>query len=115
MPVTTPTISQHTFEFSKGLIEVHNASIRFQVLAKDMGAEYKAKKMMNDWVRMLNRIQIDLKNVIGNVAYQKLLQDEILNDESSLQISQITDMILCLGKDKRDQIEGYVEEVYNNR
>lgn len=103
---------QDTLELSKAIQEIHRAKLRIEVLEKDLGVAYKAKKMLKDWIRMLKRISIDFSNLVGNNTYMGIINKELLNDEDSLQIDAIVDNILMMNKEDRDKMEQYIDGYY---
>lgn len=103
---------QNTLELSKALQEIYRAKLRIEVLEKDLGAIYKAKKMLKDWIRMLNRIKVDFSSLVGNETYKDIISRELLNSEDSLQIDAITDNVLMMNKEDRNHIEEYIDKYY---
>lgn len=106
-------ISKHTFELGKALVEISNASTRLSVLSKDMGAQYTMKATMKRWVNNLDSILRDLKSKIGSDEFKKIMEDQLLNDEDTLQINAIVDYVISLPKGIRNEIEDYTEQRYN--
>lgn len=105
-------ISKHSFELVKGMTDVMNAATRFQVIANELDTRFKSKDMLNGYVNRLNFIIKDFKSRCTPEMWS-IIENDALNDEQTLQIDGIVDMLLDMPKGMKDQIEKHIESLYN--
>jgi len=102
-----------TLELSKAFAEVRNAATRFEVLRHEKECSHYVKKEMHRWTRNLKSIERDFKMMFVDIESRKAVEEQLLNDEDSLQIEFITDAVVGTTKEKRDEIEKFIEELLN--
>lgn len=102
-------ISKHSFELVKGMTDVMNAATRFQVIANELDTRFKSKDMLNGYVNRLKFIIKDFKSRCTPEMWA-IIEKDALNDEQTLQIDGIVDMLLLLPIPARNIVEKYIEE-----
>lgn len=98
-----------TLDLTKAMIGIENVTTRLNVLAKDLDVKFKVKKSFNDWSRMMERIKTEFRMYFDSLQDRNVIETLIFNDEISLQIEAITDYLLALPKEKRDEFEEKLE------
>lgn len=103
------TTSSQTYEIGKVLTEVSNARLRMEVLLNDKEIPFHIKGFFKDRYRNLNCFITEFEKRLTpeNLA---ILQNEMISPEASLQVEGITNMVLELPKNLRDEVEHFVEE-----
>lgn len=104
-------MTQHTFELGKALAELKTAHTRLTVIAN--GSKYGAKKLMQDMAKSVERAIKMMTDALPNKDFLKILEDQLLNDDSTLQVEAVKDMFIALPQGIRDEVEAYLEVRYN--
>lgn len=97
-------------ELAKSLIGAHLLEMRLSVLMNDIDVKGRLKKMFNNWKRMISRIKTEFK--IELPEEYEVIEQELFNDEVSLQVESITTLLLSIPKVKRDEVEEWLEQEY---
>ena len=58
-----------TLELGKAFTNARIAKQKFEVILNELPEDRKAKKSIKEWVRLLKRIEMDFKILIGNDAF----------------------------------------------
>lgn len=104
-------ITKHTFELGKAIVELHTAATRLTVIANE--SKFATKKLMTDMSRSVEHSINLFKRAMPNKDYLKIFQDQLLNDEITLQVEAVKDMFIALPQGIRDEVEIYLEARFN--
>lgn len=114
--VNSTGISRQTLDLANAFVKINNAQMELSSVAKDLGNEYKITRSIREWANRLAWIQGDFKRIVVAMKGREqwdVIQSQLVNDEDTLQMKAIADMMLHLPKGIRDDIEKYVESRYN--
>jgi hypothetical protein len=106
------TIPKSAYELAKIYALIRNAKLRAEVLMKETDISGKAKHFIR--TSIINRasaMENDLIGLLPPADYQ-IMKEDLLQDETTLQIEGVTDMLLALPKEIRDQCEQYIEQMF---
>lgn len=109
-------ISKQTLDLGKAFVKINNAELLLRSVYNDLTEEYTLYRNINGWVNRLEWLKKDFKRVFvmlsGSEGWE-IMQSQLLNDEDTLQVESINDMLLDMPKGMKDQIEKYIESLYN--
>lgn len=109
-------ISKQTLDLGKAFIKINNAELLLRAVSKDLTDEYALSRNIKEWVNRLEWLKKEFKRVVIMIAGNEdwnLIQSQLINDEDTLQVESINDMLLDMPKGMKDQIEKYIESLYN--
>lgn len=89
---------------------VRYAKLEFEDVIREVKPTYAAKSMINTWIRMLNRIETDVKSFMNNEE-KELLEKELMNDDVAMQLQDIMNLIYALNPEQRDEVERDLEVI----
>jgi hypothetical protein len=101
-------LQKHAALLLSALVDVHNAAIKFEVLAKEENVHKGTRKQILKCLTEVNQIRQRFDRFWGEEG-KKVMDEQILSDDDTLQIQQITELIVQLPKGIRNEIETYVE------
>lgn len=94
--------------FTAAISLIYNAKIRLQVFKKEKGVSMNAKHLTGRIIYILDRAINTFRFGIEEKDW-KLIEKEILNTDSSLQIENLIDLVLGLDQEGRDTVELFIE------
>ncbi len=109
--VSSSQLQGQAFELTIGLTEVLRASTRWQVVLAGNNVHLHTKKLLKDMIRKCESIKRDFMQALPEHG-KKVMEEQILNDEDTLQLDACTVMIMNVPKGIRDEIERYIEARY---
>lgn len=106
------TIKPEAYDLFKAMRHMSNARLYLNSIIKDGHVKGQSKNLLNT---MDNRLRCNIDDFRHKVSGEKLkiLDEEMLNTEVTLQLDNMTDMLISLPKDIRDEIENHIEGVFN--
>jgi len=102
-------MSKTTFNFAQSLVYIRNAKLLLEVAQKDK-VNPIIKLMIRGWLKKLDWIIKDFECRISFEANKKL-RDDMFNEDSSLQVQNILDMVFDSSQYQRDTIELFITEL----
>lgn len=111
-PTTYKGVTRHTFALARCIMHLRNAETYAVTLSREKDVQFKSRAT-------LNRIAHRCKAAVGEFTFLltpaslKVMQEDMLSDEITLQMESISDMLLALPKGTRDQAEAYITGLYN--
>lgn len=100
----------HAFELSKALSELHNLTVRIEVLSISDGVARSTKKMLKDMLGCLDAAKRRFKDAITPETYNKIVEG-LMNDEHAMQIDNMITMYMSLPEGIRSQEEDRVTKL----
>lgn len=105
-------ISKQTLDLGKAFIKINNAEMLLTSISNDLKG-HKMTDNITEWAKRLRYVLKEFKRVICTYKSEQewqMIEDQLLNDEDTLQIESINEMMLHLPKGIKDDIERYVEQ-----
>lgn len=94
-------------DIGKFIIDVNNAKSRLEVLINSKNVAFGLKNDFRRWIRNLDSI-LKHFNMLMPVTSKNIMQEQLLNDESTMQIDNCTSLMMLLTKPYRDKIEEFI-------
>lgn len=98
----------HGIQLLNALIEVNNATVRFEVLSQEKSVHKGTKKQIDKCINELRQIRKRFDRFWGEEGKQ-IMDSQILSDDDTLQIQNINALVISLPKGIRNQVENYTE------
>ncbi len=98
----------HGIQLLQALIDVNNAYVRFDVLSKENNVHKGTQEQLKKCLSELSQIRARFKKFWGEEG-ERVMQEQILSDEDTLQVQQINALVISMPKGIRNQIEQYAE------
>lgn len=99
----------HAVTLISALVDVHNAGVKFEVLAQEPLVHKGTKKQILKCLSEVNQIRQRFDKYWGEEG-KKVMDEQILSDDDTLQLQQINHLVMLLPKGIRNEIERYVEQ-----
>lgn len=101
------------YELAKIYSILRNTKVHAEVLMNEKEISGGTKHWIKtSIINRVNAIETDLIGILPPADYQ-IMKDDLLQDETALQIQAITDMLLAMPKGIRDECESYIEARHN--
>ena len=101
-------ISSETFELAKILSLIQEALLRGEVLMNSTQIQGEAKQ----WIKstIVNRCNAMRNDMLVSLTQSDadIMRQDILSDETALQLDNVKNMFLALYKPQRDEVENYL-------
>lgn len=112
MNTTETPVSKHTFQLAKIFTMLQNTETYCTVLAKESSIGNKSRDMLR-MVTKRTAASINDFACLLKPESRNVMRSEMLSDEVTLQMEHINDMLYAMPKGVRDQVEAYVNGLYN--
>ena len=112
MNTTETPVSKHTFQLAKIFTLLQNTETYCKVLAKEKSVGNKSKELLRTITFRATASINDFASMLSPES-RNVMRSEMLNDEVTLQMEHINDMLYALPKGVRDQAETYLTGLYN--
>lgn len=99
-----PNKRAHSIIFSDILADLVQAQIKAETLSNEMYIHPGTRHRLGETSKRINSILLIFKMLIGHEGYQALY-DQLINDDSVLQIMGIKGMFMLMTNDQRDVAE----------
>jgi hypothetical protein len=109
---TTQKLASETIELFKGITSLENAKLHFEVLMLSKNISGKKR----GWIErnLSGPTGTILKKIYKQCPEHKdMIREDIANPDVFLQFENMKTYFMALPKAKRDQVESYVEGIYN--
>lgn len=105
------TISKETYDLFHAYKHMVNAELHLSLVLNSGKVGFEAKNFVKG---LKNRIDVNVKSLKSILPPEesKIIQDQMLNEEVTMQMQNINDMCAELPKAIRDQIESYIENYH---
>lgn len=108
----TPAQTQGwTAELVKGISDVTNAQLRFNALYNEIFVRQERKRSLKRWVNNLNSIVNEFRRECP--AESKILDEQVLDPNVTLQLEGIMSKLVYLPHSSRDLIEKQIDKFFN--
>lgn len=104
-------IQNETYDFNNAFQHMVNSKLFLESIKNSGKVAFRAKHLIN---KMINRIEANISDITFLIpeAHAKVLQEQMLDSDVTLQSKAINDMLAELPQAKRDEIESYVQLQY---
>ena len=105
------TISKETYDLFHAYKCMVNAELHLSLVLNSGKVGFEAKNFVKG---LKNRIDVNVKSLKSILPPEesKIIQDQMLNEEVTMQMQNINDMCADLPKAIRDQVENYIESYH---
>lgn len=106
------TTKPEAYDLFKAMRHMSNARLYLNSIIKDGHVKGQSKNLLTT---MDNRLRCNIDDFRHKVSGEslKVLDEEMLDAEVTLQLDSVTDMLIALPKGIRDEAEKYVEGLFN--
>lgn len=105
-----PNKKAHSIIFSDILADLVQAQIKAETLSNEMHIHPGTRHRLRETSKRINSILLIFKLLIGTEGYQALY-DQLINDDSALQIMGIKGIFMLMTNDQRDVAEELNKEL----
>lgn len=99
-----PNKKAHTIIFSDLLADLVQGKIKAETLSNERYIHHDTRYYLRNAVKRLDSILLIFKSLIGDEGYQ-IMQEQLLNDDSALQVMGIKTAFLLMNNEQRDVAE----------
>lgn len=103
--------SNETYELAHILTNTAESLLRAEVLMKSPGIGKGGKHFIKtSIINRLNGVKNDVLHKLGSEAAE-VMKADVLNEETALQLREVTDRFLELYKEDRDKVEAFIAKL----